>query len=168
MGRPCSGHVSATPSIPRARLGALDADRPRLAAPALVIVVAGAALRRRAIVLDGSSTWAIPLGFHMARTWWLPRRGARVAEVDVLRRVGTPRDCPGATWWGAACDVGARPRLRLSRLPARGLRLFATERVAGFEIARYRARGPVLVRSHRRRGHRRKVLLTPLRAPVIP
>jgi hypothetical protein len=129
-----------------------------------VAAVLGAVHGRHAIFLQGSSTWARPLGVLLPRTWWLRHRGARVREVDVVRRLPTAGDCPRATWWGALCDVGGRPALARPR--GSGLRLVSRTRVAGFEIARFRARRPVhVVQSP---GRHRHLLITPTRAPVVP
>ncbi len=95
---------------------------------------------RHAIRLDGSRSWARPLNWYLPRTWWIRARGARVAEIDVVRRIPTAADCHGSTWWGAECDVGARPAL--TRPPARGFRLARRQAVAGFEIARYVSPAP--------------------------
>jgi mannosyltransferase len=134
--------------------------------------------QRRAILLRGSPTWARPLGFYLPRTWWLPPRGASVAEIDVLRRMPTRHDCPRQTWWGALCDVGAEPPL--TRAPARGFHLRAVRRVAGFEVSRYLAPRRVRLYPHppleqwTRRDEPpgysvdRKLLLTPTRSPVVP
>ncbi len=112
-----------------------------------------------AIRLDGSRTWARPLNWYLPRTWWIRAGGARVAEVDVVRRIPTAADCPGSTWWGAECDVGARPAL--AGPPARGFRLARRQVVAGFEIARYVSPVPRLIRASR------KLLLRSARARSV-
>jgi mannosyltransferase len=121
-------------------------------------------MRPRALLLEGSRTWARPLGLLLPRTWWLGPGGARVREIDVVRRLPAAGDCPGATWWGADCDVGARATL--ARPPGGDLRLVARRRVAGFEVARFLAARPVLVVQGPSR-HRR-LLLTPTRVPIVP
>jgi uncharacterized membrane protein len=127
-----------------------------------------AALRRapgappKVILVDGSGTWARPLNIYLPDTWWLRRRTARVSEVDVLRKLPEATSCARQTWWGAACDMNSRrPR---TRLPWPAFRLVSRQRVAGFEIARWRAPHPVAVRG-RPKG---RLLLTPTKAPVLP
>lgn len=141
-----------------------------------VAAALGAAPAPRGIVLDGSSTWARPLGFLLPHTWWAPARGARVRVIEVVRRLPARGDCHGQAWWGAACDVGARPAP--PGPPARGFRRVSATRVAGFAIVRYRAPRPVRVyplrpferppRPGRMHGRHRKLLVTPTRAPVVP
>ena len=104
--------AAATAAIVAVSFSVLDAaqedrvaQRPGFRQVASVI---GPAHGKRAILLEGSRTWARPLGLYLPRTWWMPRRGATVTEVDVVRRVPTAHDCPDATWWGAACDVAGR------------------------------------------------------------
>jgi uncharacterized membrane protein len=123
----------------------------------------GALPQPRAILLvGGSGNWAIPLAFHLNRTWWLPRKGARVREIDAVGRLGGPVACPA--WWGPLCNL---PRDRVSRRPpAPGFRYLGTEAVAGFSITRFRARRPI--RLYPRRPYRRPhLLLTPAAEPVI-
>jgi hypothetical protein len=128
---------------------------------------------RHAILIRGSRTWGTVLTFYLPRTWWVPPDGARVREIDVLRRIATPHDCAGTTWWGATCDLG--PRSAPRRAPAHGFRRGGAERVAGFEIVHYRARHPVRVYAHTpldrphspRRSPHHQALLTPTR-PVLP
>lgn len=100
-----------------------------------------------AIRLEGSHTWARPLKWYLPRTGWLPARGARLREIDVLRRLPTRGDCPRATWWGADCDVAGHPAL--ARPPQLGFVLAGRQRVAGFEIARYRAPQPIWLAADR-------------------
>ena len=137
-----------------------------------------AALRRlpspRVIRLDGGSrSWALPLTFELRRTWWVTNRGARVRELDVVRRLPMPGTCARGIWWGAACDMPELPAPRRPPLPQ--LHLVATIEAGGFAIARYRAARPVLIyphgraarRVHRRRHPKRQFLLTPAREPVV-
>jgi hypothetical protein len=131
----------------------------------------------RAIVLAQKGTWATPLAIHMPRTWRLPASGARVAEIQFLRRLPTPRDCrrPKA-WWGPLCAIHAEQSRRLT-LP-KSFRLVSTHRVAGFEILRFRSPRAVHIHSLRRRVIGRhpssrapgarpsNVLLTPTKSPL--
>ncbi len=82
---------------------------------------------RHAILMRGSGTWARELNFYMPHTWWMPRAGAPVSEVDVLRWL------PVRTW----------PVRPTAMPPVRGFRLVSAERVAGFSIERYRGPAPV-------------------------
>jgi mannosyltransferase len=138
---------------------ALDAALHRLPSPRVIRLV------------GGSRSWSIPLTFGLRQTWWLPSRGARVREFDVVRRLPATLRCGPSVWWGAACSVPvlAGP----SGPPVPGLRLVSTIHAGGFSIARYRASRPVLVvprrgaaTAHARR-HKRDLLLTPEREPVI-
>jgi hypothetical protein len=90
---------------------------------------------RRAIVIDGSRTWGYPIAFYLPHTWWVHRHGIRVHEIDLLRRIPTPQDCNGQTWWGALCDMGGRHAPKQPPVP--GVQLVAIQHVAGFEIRRY-------------------------------
>ena len=160
--------VAATAAIVAASFSVLDAAREDRVAqrPGFrqVATVIGPAHGRRAILLDGSRTWARPLGVYLPRTWWMPRRGAPVTEVDVVRREPTAHDCPDATWWGAACDVGPRPPITTP--PARGFRAAGVFDTAGFEVRRWRSARPVrIVPLH---GRRSRLLLTPVREPTEP
>jgi 4-amino-4-deoxy-L-arabinose transferase-like glycosyltransferase len=101
---------------------------------------------RHAILIRGSRTWGSILTYYLPRTWWVPRHGAPVRDIYVLRRLRTPHDCHQTTWWGATCDLGARPAAR--RPPAHGFHRVGTERVAGFEIVHYRSRHAVRIYAH--------------------
>jgi hypothetical protein len=149
-----------------------QAQRPDLAA-------VGAALRRPAIrgrhliLIRGRRSWEVPLRFYLPPAWWLPDAGARVREIDAVRRVPDRHECPNQTTWGAFCDIAAQPPLR--RPPVRGFHLRAKVRVAGFEVARYVAPRRIPVYPRRpfgrpaaRPGVRRRMLLVPSRAPVMP
>lgn len=160
--------AAATAAIVAVSFSVLDAaqedrvaQRPGFRQVASVI---GPAHGKRAILLEGSRTWARPLGLYLPRTWWMPRRGATVTEVDVVRRVPTAHDCPDATWWGAACDVAGRRAQTTA--PAPGLRAAGVFDTAGFEVRRWRSAHPArLVPLH---GKRSRLLLTPVRQPTEP
>ena len=73
--------LAATAAIVAVSFSVLDAagedraaQRPGFRQVASVI---GPAHGPRAILLDGSRTWARPLGLYLPRTWWMRRRGAR-------------------------------------------------------------------------------------------
>jgi hypothetical protein len=120
----------------------------------------------RAILVRGSGSWGRVIAHYLPATWWLKPRGARVSDIEVLRRLPSPRACIGRSWWGAICDTKLLPRLRSA--PARGFRLVAVRRVAGFEIARYRAARPVLLRPLPGRPRYERFLITPTREPALP
>jgi hypothetical protein len=160
--------IAAMAAIVAVSLGVLDAAREDRVAqrPGFrqVATVIGPAHGTRAIILEGSRTWARPLGIYLPRTWWMPKRGARVTEVDVVRRMPTAHDCPDATWWGAACDVAGRQPITTP--PAPGFRAAGVFDTAGFEVRRWRSAQPVrMVPLH---GRRSRLLLTPVRQPTEP
>ncbi len=107
--------------------------------------------------IEGSRTWARPLNWYVPRLWWVSPGGLRTRRIDVVRRVPGAVVCPGATWWGADCDVAPRPALRLPAGSA--FRLAGRRRIADFEIARYRSTVPRRVRAGRRVLGRRRVIV---------
>jgi mannosyltransferase len=130
----------------------------------------------RAILLRGTGTWARSLNFYLPHVWWLPRRGARVTEIDVLRRPPLRHACTDRTWWGAACDVTARARRATPPVP--GFRLVSSRRLGGFAIERYLSAAPRRVfrfppygrpteLRQARRGRRRHMLVTPAASPGL-
>jgi mannosyltransferase len=164
--------LSALVAVSVAMVAGVVSDPRAQRPPWRAVAAALAAVRGpHAILLDGSSTWARPLSFYLPRTWWAPRSGVRVRELEVLRRLPSRGTCQGRTWWGATCDLGSRPPL--PRPPA-GMRAAGRMRVAGFEIDRYRAARPVRLYRLRPidspgtrrsdRGRRRKLLTTPVGA----
>jgi mannosyltransferase len=132
----------------------------------------------RAILLLGAHTWSRILGFYLPHTWWDPPQGARVSEIDVLRKASPSGPCPAVVWWGASCDSG--PHAPLKHPPAPGFRLASDVHVAGFAVDRYLSPRPMLVYAHPPferftrldRGtsykHRGRLMVTPRRAPVVP
>ena len=140
-----------------------------------VAAVLGAPRAPRAILLTGgSASWAVPLAFHLRHTWWVPRTGARVRELDVVARLRTPAQCAGRAWWGPLCNIA--PDHVSRRSPIAGFDFVDTRLVAGFAITRFRSAAPRkvfprrpfldprLVRPTRRK---RQLLLTPRSEPVI-
>jgi hypothetical protein len=140
-----------------------------------VAMVLGTLPTPRAVLLAGGSrSWAVPLTFYLPHTGWLPRRGAPVREIDVVRRLGTTASCGDRVWWGALCNIPPDPRSRTS--PAPGFRYLASRHVAGFAIDRFAAARRVRVYMHqpllrpstapalRRKRH---LLLTPVARPAI-
>ncbi len=129
----------------------------------------------RAVLLDSASTFALSLAFYRHDIWWSPPGGARVAEIDVLRKLPPVTSCRD-DWWGSACHYGGRPPLHGP--PARGFRLVSSHRVGGFQIARYRASRPIRIYPHQpfetrprpgfRPASRNHLLLSPERPPVLP
>jgi predicted membrane-bound mannosyltransferase len=119
----------------------------------------------QAVLVRGSGSWARTLSHYLPRTWWMKPSGARVAEIDVLRRLPDGHGCHGASWWGAICDF--RPEPGLARPPAPGFRLAATERVQGFAIDRWRAPRPVRFRPPPPRPYFR-YLVAPTHVPGLP
>ena len=131
----------------------------------------------RAVLLRGSTTWGRPLAAYLPETWWVPPRGAAVRELDVVRRLPSRARCPSRSWWGLACAIAPGAPLRAA--PA-GFALRSTRRVAGFEVARYRAARPRRLYAHWPYEHfgpherlpayyrHRKLLLTPTAPPVLP
>jgi hypothetical protein len=115
------------------------------------------------ILLDGTGTWARPLNIYLPDTWWLRRRTERVAEIDVLRKLPEATSCPGA-WWAPACGLRTWPAR--TALPWPAFHIASRQRVGGFEITRWRAPHPVAV--HGPVPGKGRLLLTPMRAPVLP
>ncbi len=126
----------------------------------------------RAILL-APNTSVLSLEYYMPRTWWLPAAGARVDEIDVVRKLPGQPLC-GWVWWGAACRYGGRAPLR--RPPVKGFRLVSSRIVAGFEVARYRSPRPVRIFPAPPFGKRpapgsrapRRLLLSPRSRPLFP
>jgi hypothetical protein len=102
--------------------------------------------RKRAIVLDGSKTWASPLSFYLHRTRWVPWRGTAVSEIDVVRRL-PHRGCGTLPWWGPSCELQHQPPRSVA--PARGFRAAGSRNVAGFNIERFLSPRPVRIYQHR-------------------
>jgi mannosyltransferase len=139
-----------------------------------VTAALGSAPVPRAILLHSTSVWGPIVRYYLPHTLPMPIRGAPVEEIDVLRKIPVRTDCSSATWWGPSCDIG--PARALPIPPAAGFRLVSTRRVAGFEIARYRASHPIRIYAFRPyadprqlhdarlRRHRRQVLLSPAAA----
>jgi len=128
----------------------------------------------RAILLDAPSVFGLSLALYVHHTWWLPRTGADVSEIDLLRKLPSHPQC-NWVWWGAACHYDGYPPLR--RPPAKGFRLVSSERVAGFEIARYRSPRPVRLYPRRRFAAAaprarfvasRYLMLSPRHTPLFP
>jgi 4-amino-4-deoxy-L-arabinose transferase-like glycosyltransferase len=156
------------------------ADDPNAQRPAWnrVAAVLGPSSKPRAILLRGSATWARSLGFYIPNTWWMKRGGAKVTEIDVVRRIPNDHQCAGRSWWGAACDVAPKPGRAAP--PARGFRLVSSRNVVGFAVTRYRSARPIHIyqfppyRNPRQpvetttQARKHKMLLTPTRAPVVP
>jgi hypothetical protein len=127
---------------------------------------------RHAILLDGSASWARTIGFYIPHTWWVPAGGARVSEVDVVRRLPNHHSCDPENWWGASCDIGARHRSRRSLVA--GFRRVSAQRLSGFAIERYVSPRPVRLYVHKPfvspagTSQTRKLMLTPTAAPLLP
>lgn len=172
--------LAATGIIAAVSIGAVrdtvvtaDAQRPHWRAVATALAARPGA--ERAILVRGTGTWAASLALYLPHTWWAARSGVRAREIDVLRKLPVRTSCRG-NWWGAVCDIPARPAL--ARPPARGFRFSTERRVAGFAIDRYRALRPVLIYQRqppldspppRSQAHaRRHVLFTPRPRPLIP
>jgi putative flippase GtrA len=118
----------------------------------------------RLIITESPRAWERSLGYYIPAMGWLGRRTARVSEIDVVRRLPDPHACPHLAWWGPACHILPQ-RAGDHRLGARGFHLAKTRRVAGFEIERWLAPGPVAV--HAPIPGRGRLILTPAKAPVL-
>jgi uncharacterized membrane protein len=93
--------------------------------------------KRRAVLLEGSRSWATSLRYYLPGTRWVQPRGAAVREIDVIRMLRRPTPCVGRDWWGATCGFDVQPPL--AKPPARGFRFVSVHAVAGFAVTRYRA-----------------------------
>jgi mannosyltransferase len=100
--------------------------------------------RPRAMLLQGNRNWGTSLKFYLPRTRWLGAHGRDVTEIDVVRLL-RHTVCPNS-WWGAICEYPSLPALH--QAPARGFRLVSSQKVAGFEVTRYRAARAVRVYPH--------------------
>ncbi len=127
---------------------------------------------RHAILLDGSSSWARTIGFYSPRTWWVPPGGALVSEVDLVRRLPNHHPCDPHNWWGASCDIAARHQRR--RSPVAGFHRVSSQRIAGFAVERFVSPRPVRLYVRKpfvtaqASSQKRKLMLTPTRAPALP
>jgi hypothetical protein len=101
----------------------------------------------RALLLQGNRNWGMSLKLYLPRTRWLGAHGRDVTEIDVVRLLQHTL-CPNS-WWGATCEYRSLPALR--HAPARGFRLVSAQKVAGFEVTRYRASRAVRIYPHQLR-----------------
>ncbi|MEA2450894.1 MAG: mannosyltransferase [Thermoleophilaceae bacterium] len=147
------------------------AQRPHWRAVAAALSAPRAA--RRAILITGSATWAVPLAHYLPHTWFAGPSGVRVSQIEVLRRLPVRPGCVGRSWWGASCAI--RPRPALAAPPSPGFRFASERRVAGFAIDTYRARRPIRLYARppldvpQPGAHGgRKLLFSPERVPRLP
>jgi uncharacterized membrane protein len=121
----------------------------------------------RAIVIDRYH-FALPLGHYLTNTWWMPARGARVEEVDVISSTWPART---ACWWGAACNIPRSIPPRALGVP--GFQLAGATVDGEFTITRFRATAPVALNPDELVGGgrgvtRNAVLLQPTKVGTPP
>jgi 4-amino-4-deoxy-L-arabinose transferase-like glycosyltransferase len=120
----------------------------------------------RIILTESPRAWERSLGFYMPHMGWLGHRTARVAEIDVVRRLQDPHPCPHIAWWGPACHILPNAH-RDHHLGALGFRLAGTRSVAGFRIARWVPASGGLVPVHAPIPGGGKLILTPSKVQLL-
>ncbi|HWC86958.1 MAG TPA: glycosyltransferase family 39 protein [Solirubrobacteraceae bacterium] len=93
----------------------------------------------RAILMQHYRT-LLPLSLYVPRLRFMPRGGARVAELDVIG-IRSPQE--NACWWGAACNL--IPSQVQRSYPVPGFRVVGEEHILQFTLLRLRAATPVHV-----------------------